>query len=502
MEVHMTTANHRGMGWIIAAIILALVVGAVVGSAVTVKRGGSLLRTGGKIPMYVSTSSPVLSKDISFESGFYPIVEKVAPAVVNIASSKIVRTPQNRLTPFSDPFFQQFFGNIPRAPQKQLQRGLGSGVIVSADGYVLTNNHVVSGANDIEVLLADKRTFKATIVGTDPMTDIAVVRLDAKNLPVLTLGNSDSINVGNFVLAVGNPFGLSGTVTMGIVSAKGRGNLGIEGYENFIQTDAAVNPGNSGGALVDVHGELIGINTAIIAGENGGNQGIGFAVPINMARQVMDQILRNGKVVRGYLGAWIQPVTPKIAKSFGLSKAQGVLLSDIAPNGSAAKAGLTKGDIVLQLNGQSVNDPSEFQLKIAMTPPGSSVQLRILRNGSEKTLTVKLGELPDKGEQAQGQDGDSDSSLQGFSVDELTPDIARQLRLPGNTHGVVVTNVEPGSVAAESDIQRGDVILEVNHRAINNVNEFSRAMSRIGAQDALLLINRGGNTKYVVLSSQ
>jgi serine protease Do len=404
---------------------------------------------------------------------------------------------------FSDPFFRQFFGNIPRAPRRQLQHSLGSGVIVSPDGYVLTNNHVVSGANEIEVSLADDRTFKASIVGTDPMTDIAVIKLDAKDLPVLVLGNSDSINVGNFVVAVGNPFGLSGTVTMGIVSAKGRGNLGIEGYENFIQTDAAVNPGNSGGALVNVRGELIGINTAIIAGENGGNQGIGFAVPINMARQVMDQILRKGKVVRGYLGVIIQPVTPKIAKSFGLSKNQGVLLGDIISGGPAAKAGLQKGDIILQLNGQPVNERNELQLKIAMTPPGSTVQLKIFRNHSEKTFNVKLGELPTKGEQAQRQDeGDSGSSFEGFSVDNLTPDIARQLRLPGNTRGVVVTDVEPGSVAAESDLKKGDVILEINHKAVSNVNDFSRAMSQLDGQDALLLINRGGNTQYVVLSAE
>jgi serine protease Do len=407
------------------------------------------------------------------------------------------------LTPFfSDPFFQQFFGNVPQIPQKKLESSLGSGVIVSSDGYVLTNNHVVSGANDIEVSLADKRSFKAAIVGPDPMTDIAIIKLDAKDLPVLVLGNSDSINVGNFVLAVGNPFGLSGTITMGIVSAKGRGNLGIEGYENFIQTDAAVNPGNSGGALVNVHGELIGINTAIYAGRSGGNQGIGFAVPINMARQVMDQILKKGKVVRGYLGAWIQAVTPKIAKSFGLPKPQGVLLSDIGSNSPAARAGLTKGDIVLQINGQPVNDPNELQLKIAMTPPGSNVQLKIFRNGSEQTIAVKLGELPVKGEQAQQQEENVDSSWQGFSVENLTPDIARQLRLPGNTRGVVVTEVEPGSAAEAANIQRGDVILQVNRQPINSVDDFNRVLGRLKDQDAQLLINRGGHTTYVILTPE
>jgi serine protease Do len=499
----MTNGNRRGTGWFIAAIMLALVIGAVVGSAVTEKRGRSLFRSGGGIPMYVSTSSPVLSKDVTFENGFQSIVEKVSPAVVNIASSKIVRTPQNQLTPFfSDPFFQQFFGTVPRTPQKKLESSLGSGVIVSSDGYVLTNNHVVSGATGIDVSLADKRSFKATIVGTDPMTDIAIIKLDAKDLPVLVLGNSDSINVGNFVLAVGNPFGLSGTITMGIVSAKGRGNLGIEGYENFIQTDAAVNPGNSGGALVNVHGELIGINTAIYAGRSGGNQGIGFAVPINMARQVMDQILKKGKVVRGYLGAWIQTVTPKIAKSFNLSKPQGVLLSDVSSDSPAARAGLIKGDIVLQINGQPVNDPNELQLKIAMTPPGSNVQLKIFRSGSEKTIAVELGELPVKGEQAQRQEENTDSSWQGFSVENLTPDIARQLRLPGNTRGVVVTDVEPGSAAEAANIQRGDVILQVNRQPIGNVDDLNRILNRLKDQDAQLLINRAGHTTYVILTPE
>jgi serine protease Do len=499
----MATGNRKGTWWIIAGLILALVVGAVVGAALTEKTGRSLFRTGGTVPIWVSTSGPVSVKDVSFEAGFFPVVQKVLPAVVNIASSKVVRMPQNRMSPFfSDPFFRQFFGMIPRTPQKQLERSLGSGVIVNSSGYVLTNNHVVSGASDIEVLLADKRNFKATIVGTDPMTDVAVIKLDANDLPVLVLGNSDSINVGNFVLAVGNPFGLNGSVTMGIVSAKGRGNLGIEGYENFIQTDAAVNPGNSGGALVDVHGELIGINTAIVASNGGGNNGIGFAVPINMARQVMDQILKSGKVVRGYLGVWIQPVTPQIAGSFDLPKAEGVLLSDIASGGPAAKAGLQKGDIVLKMNDQPVSDASQLQLNIAMLPPGSTIKLTIFRNRSEKTVTATLGELPAQGGQAQKEEGGVSPSMQGLSVDNLTPEIARQLRLPRNTRGVVVTNVDPGTAAADADIRTGDVIEEVNRRTVNNVDDFNRAMSGLGNQDVLLLINRRGKTIYIVLSPQ
>lgn len=499
----MPLASRRWILWVIG-LIVALLIGVIVGAAITEKAGRPLFRAGdGAVPILVSTSGPVSGKDVNFEAGFYPVVQKVVPAVVNIASSKIVRTPQDQLSPFfSDPFFRQFFGMMPRQPQRQLERSLGSGVIVNSNGYILTNNHVVSGANEIEVSLADKRNFKATIIGTDPMTDVAVIKLNESNLPVLVLGNSDVIEVGNFVLAVGNPFGLSGTVTMGIVSAKGRGNLGIEGYENFIQTDAAVNPGNSGGALVNVRGELVGINTAIVAGNGGGNQGIGFAVPINMARQVMDQIIKSGKVVRGYLGVSIQPVSPRIAKSFRLPKAEGVLVSEVVPNGPAARAGLGQGDVIMELNGQAVNDPSDLQLRIAMMPPGSTVRLKVLRNGSENTISVKLGELPSGNQQAQNQEGSSNPSFQGLSVDNITPDIARQLRLPRNARGVVVTDVDSGSAAAEAGIRPGDVIVEVNRRPVNNVNDFNRTISGLSDQEALLLVNRGGNMFYVVLGAQ
>jgi serine protease Do len=489
---------------VIAGFILALAIGVALGSAITERSGLSLFKAGGVIPVWVSTSGPVPAKDVSFASGFSPVVKKVVPAVVNIASSKIIRTPQSPfMSPFfSDPFFRQFFGNIPSQPQKQLERSLGSGVIISPSGYVLTNNHVVSGANEIEVSLSDGRNFKATTVGTDSMTDVAVIKFDAKDLPVLVLGDSDTIEVGNFVLAVGNPFGLSGTVTMGIISAKGRGNLGIEGYENFIQTDAAVNPGNSGGALVDVSGQLIGINTAIIAGSGGGNQGIGFAVPINMARQVMDQILKHGKVIRGYLGITIQAVTPGIAKSFGLPKPEGVLISDLKRDGPAEKAGLAKGDIILEVNGQPVSEPSDLQIKIALTPPGSQVRLKIIRNGSERTYTVTLGELPANGEQAETQAGSPVPSLQGLSVDNLTPDVTRQLGLPRTTHGVVVTSVYPGSAAAAAGLRQGDVIQEINRRPVDNVNDFNRMIRSLGNQNLLLLINRGGTTIYLVVSPQ
>jgi serine protease Do len=305
--------------------------------------------------------------------------------------------------------------------------------------------------------------------------------------------------VGDFALAIGNPFGLNQTVTMGIVSATGRGNLGIEEYEDFIQTDASINPGNSGGALVNVNGELIGINTAILSGDDGGNQGIGFAIPTNMARQVMDQILRNGKVIRGYLGAWIQPVTPEIGKAFRLPKSSGALLGDVDPSGPAGKSGLQRGDIVLEMDGQPITDTREFRLKIAMMKPGTTVKLKVFRSGTERTVDVVLGELPVKAAAARSAEGTPSAALQGLSIDNLTPQIARQLGLPAKTQGVVIANVPPGSAVAEADLRRGDVIQEVNHKPVRNTEEFAGEVNNLGKQTVLLLVNRGGNTLYVAV---
>jgi serine protease Do len=288
---------------------------------------------------------------------------------------------------------------------------------------------------------------------------------------------------------------------MGIVSATGRGNLGIEDYEDFIQTDASINPGNSGGALVNVNGELIGINTAILSGGGGGNQGIGFAIPINMARYVLDQILKQGKVSRGYMGAWIQPVTPQIAKAFGLSQPRGALLGDVDPKGPAAKSGLQRGDVVLAIDGQPIADDRELRLKVAMTKPGITVKLKIFRNGAEREVAVMLGELPSQATAVGSEKAAPSQALQGLSVDELTPDVARQLKLPAKTFGVVITGVEPGSAAAEAGLRRGDLIQEVNHVPVRTVREFTSAVNQLGKQSVLLLINRGGNTLYVVLES-
>src|ERR1041385_8140296 len=377
--------------FVIVAVALALLVGGLTGSWVTAKTGRAPFGVAEAVPMWISTAAGgEVAKQVSFVNGFVPVVKKALPAVVNIASSKIIRSPNRgpQAPFFSDPLFQQFFGDDFsrefRIPREQRERSLGSGVIVSPDGHILTNNHVVDGASEIKVSLSDKRELRARIIGTDPKTDIAVLKVDAKDLPVMTFGDSSKSQVGDFAIAVGNPFGVGQTVTMGIISATGRGGLGIEDYEDFIQTDAAINPGNSGGAMVNVRGELIGINTAIISG-GGGNQGVGFAVPVNMARGVMDQILKHGKVTRGWLGVTIQPVTPAMAKAFGLQgPPRGALVSDITPDGPAARSGLTKGDIILELNGEPVSDSRALSLQISMLAPGTSVRLKVSRNGQER----------------------------------------------------------------------------------------------------------------------
>jgi len=492
-----------------AAIVLtsALIIGAAAGTIVTAKTG-LLNETATAAPkIVVADSPPVQNGNVSFATGFAPIIPKVIPAVVNISSTKVVDTLQKGAPFFSDPFFRQFFGNqFPQQfnqPRQQHEHALGSGVIVSADGYILTNNHVVEDAEEVSISLADKREFKARIIGTDPRTDIAILKVDAENLPTLKLGDSSKVQVGNFVLAVGDPFSLSQTVTAGIISATGRGNLGIEDYEDFIQTDASINPGNSGGALVNVNGDLIGINTAILTGDGSqGNQGIGFAIPINMVRMVMDQILKNGRVVRGYLGAWIQPVTPDIAKAFGLDKTYGALLGDVDPDGPAGKSGLQRGDIVLEMNGKKITETKDFRLEIAMTAPKTPVTLTVYRKGITKDYSVTLGELPSTSEKAEATKGSADSALQGLSVETLTPEIADQLGLPAKTYGVVVDGVDPASRAAETGLRRGDVIQEVNHQKVVNMAEFSSALRQAKEGSILLLVNRGGNTMYVVLGSQ
>ncbi len=442
----------------------------------------------------------------SFSNGFSAIVKPALPAVVGISSSKMVKAPTGGQPFLNDPFFRQFFGdqfgNQNQQPRTQRESSLGSGVIISSDGYILTNNHVVEGATDIKVTLNDRRQLEAKVIGTDPKTDVAVLKIEATGLPSLAVGDSSKVEVGDVVFAIGDPFGIGETATMGIVSAKNRGlGSAIEDYEDFIQTDAAINHGNSGGALVDLHGNLIGINTAILPGNGGGNQGIGFAIPINMAHEVMDQLIAHGKVVRGYLGIHIESLTPALAKSFGLQDSNGALVGDVTKDGPAGKSGLQRGDVITGLNGQKVEDANDLRLRVSQTAPNTSVQLKVVRDGQQKEFNVTLGELPEKDEKAPATEN-SGSSLDGVHVEELTPDIAEQLQLPAGVRGVVVDNVDQSSAAAEANLNRGDVIQEVNHKAVTSVSEYEHAIQSAGKGPVLLLVNRGGITAYVAIDAR
>ena len=442
------------------------------------------------------------------KSSYAPLIKEVLPSVVNISSSKVVH---NRMSSEDDmqmdPFFRQFFGqdgndgagrfNMPRDSR---EKALGSGVIVSPEGYILTNNHVIDGATDVRVTLSDKREYKARIVGADPKTDVAVLKIDASHLTPITIGDSSKVQVGDVALAIGDPFGVGQTVTKGIISATGRGGLGIEDYEDFLQTDAPINPGNSGGALINDRGELVGLNTAIISHGSGGSQGIGFAVPANLARQVMDQVLKTGHVTRAYLGIYPQDVTPAMAKAFGEKETEGIVVGDVSSNSPAQAAGIQRGDIILQINGKPVSDSNQLRMSVSMMQPGTELKLRTLRNGTERDTTVKLAEMPTESAKADSSDDDQGGSkaLEGVEVSNLSAGIARQLNIPSSTKGVVVTDIDPASKMADSGLEKGDVIQEVNHQAVSNVSEFQSAIRKAGSEP-LLLVNREGRTLFITV---
>jgi len=436
---------------------------------------------------------------------YAPIVKQVAPSVVKITTATKSRQATLQGIPGMDnPMLRRFFGDqfdlpgMGRQMPTPRQQGLGSGVLISEDGYILTNNHVVDGADQVKVTLRDAREFGAKVVGRDPKTDLAVVKVDAKDLPHLELADTDAIEVGDVVLAVGNPFGLGQTVTMGIVSATGRGNMGLD-YEDFIQTDAAINPGNSGGALVDSAGRLVGINTMIFS-RSGGNLGIGFAVPANLARTVMTSLISDGKVTRGYLGAMIQDVTPTLAKEFKLKDANGALIGEVKSGSPAAKAGLQAGDIVTDYNGKQVNDRRHFRLRVADTKPGTTVALKVLRDGTPKTLNVTVRELPGEPALVNANTTAPDNGvLSDVAVGDLDAAARQQFEIPATLKGALVTQVGPDGAAAEAGLKPGDVILEINRHPVKSADEAVKLTEDAKDKTTLLRVWSGGGSRYVVV---
>jgi serine protease Do len=486
---------------LVAFVFAGVVAGGVLGSWAA-RNGYPLFTTGMLSPTFASNMAQP-GQAPNLPDSFAPVIQPDLPGVVSISTTTVIKQRYSP-SPFNDPFFQQFFGQQPQGPQREY--GLGSGVIVQSDGVILTNNHVVHGADDIRVTLHDQKSYKAKVLGTDSRTDLAVLKIEATGLTALPLGASTDLKVGDVVFAIGNPFNVGETVTMGIISAKNRANVSIEGpnsIQDFIQTDAAINPGNSGGALINTKGQVIGINTAIVSGGGpgqGGNIGIGFAIPINLAKSVMEQIVTHGKVVRGQLGVYIQAVSPELAQQFGLSKAAGALVASVNPGSAAAKAGIKQGDIILKFNGQPVANNNELLLKVSATPPGSTIHLDIFRDGKTIPVTATLEEASATGAGPGMSEGAGQgSALAGVQVQTLTADIANQLGLSPGTTGVVVTAIDPSSPAADA-LQRGMVIQEVNHRKVNNVNEYNQAVQAAGAKSVLLLVNTHGQTGYVVVS--
>lgn len=435
------------------------------------------------------------------------IAQSVLPAIVEIKSAQVVKA---QASPFmTDPFFRQFFGNMfPNVPREQIEHVLGSGTIVSAGGYILTNNHVIAHAKSIDVVLHDNRTFKGKVIGADPDTDIAVVKIDATDLPTAPLGNSSMLHVGDTVMAFGNPFQQYFTVTRGIVSALGRASAGPEPLpENFIQTDAAINPGNSGGALVNVSGQVIGIPTFILSagggpGGEGSSLGIGFAIPINTAKHVMNDLIKTGKVSRGYVGIRPGALDAGLAKEFGVPDTSGVLVQDVEPGTPAAKAGLKNGDVIRTLNGQPAEGPGQFTADITNMNPGTVVTLGIVRNGKPMDIKVTLAQRPSNlssvGNPNAGQ-APSTSTLAGITVQTLTPDIRQQLGLPANVMGVVITNVDPNSPAGEAGLGRGDVIMSINRQPVRNAQQFNQLASQAKGQ-TLLRVAHQGEALYISIS--
>ena len=463
-------------------------------------------------PSQPAVPAPVVAGPAGSERNFVHVAKVVTPAVVNISTTmrgaKGGEAPH--AMPFDDPFFRRFFGEEFfrrfEAPRERKERSLGSGVIVDASGLIITNNHVVGKADEIKVLLSDKRELKAKLIGSDAKTDLAVIRIEAAGLHTIPWGDSDTLEVGEYVLAVGNPFGLNQTVTMGIVSAVGRASMGIAEYEDFIQTDAAINPGNSGGALVNARAELIGINTAIFS-QSGGNMGIGFAVPSSMARSILEQLTATGKVVRGWLGVSIQEMTPDLARQFGVGEPKGVLVGEVLDDSPAKRAGLERGDVILEFDGRPVENPTQLRNAVARTPIGKKTSVKFIRDQKVKTAGVTIVEQPKTVAQAGSEESPEPSAaptslLSDLDVRELTADLARRLGVPAAERGVIIARVQTGSAAEEAGLRDGDLILEVNRRPVRSIKAYESAVSQLEKDQAvLLLVKRQGRTSFFTLKA-
>ena len=424
---------------------------------------------------------------------FVQLAKELSPEVVNISTTSEVQQQSPNMMPF---FGLPFGPQGPQGQQKFVEHSLGSGFVITADGMILTNNHVVEHAKEIVVKLADEKEYKAKVLGRDAMTDIAVIKIDAQGLKPAKLGDSDKLQVGDWVMAIGNPFGLQNTVTAGIVSAKGR-FIGQGTYDNFIQTDAAINPGNSGGPMVNLQGEVVGINSAIFS-RSGGNIGIGFAIPINLVRTLLPQIEKTGKVTRGWLGVYIQKVTETIAESLGLKTARGALVADVTQDSPAQKAGIKVGDVIVKYDGKDVPDSNQLPLMVAQTPIGHEVPVEVIRDGKSKTLTVKIGEMKEEGQE--GAAAEPETLHYGMQLQNITPDIAHSLGLDPDVKGVVIAGIEPGSSADDAGLQRGDLILQVNGREVASVSALQKALREAGGKKpVLVLVQRQDHSMFVSL---
>lgn len=477
-----------------------------IGVILSVALGGLALQAAIETPKLNLQTKPI-SAETKKATSFAPIAKSAARSVVNIYTSRTFR--QNMEPFFDDPMFRFFFGEPRygfRTPREYRSENLGSGVIVSSDGYILSNNHVVEDADEIKVAMADGTEYTAMVIGSDPPTDVAVLKIEGQDLPAIPIADSDHLEVGDQVLAIGNPFGVGQTVTVGYVSGLGRGGFGIVDYEDFIQTDASINPGNSGGALIDAEGRLVGINTAIIS-RTGGNQGVGFAVPINLARSVMERIIQDGKVTRGYIGVTIQPVTEELAREFKLQSTNGALVGDVLPRSPAEKAGLKAGDVIVEFNGKKVKDGRHLRLMVAQTAPGTDVSLKVVREGKQESFNLKLEELRsdgmsrrEHGERRGFSRSTGGDLFEGVYVGDLDARTRREFDVPRNVRGAVVTDVDPDSPAARAGLRPGDVVQEIDRKPVANADEAIELSRNRGGGSVLLRVWRHGGSRFIVVS--